>query len=96
MTRLRLLHLMAGREVCVCYFAAVLGESQPKISRHLAYLRRTGIAVARREGKWAHYQIQFPARPGAAAILRQTLATLREDPTMRMDLKRLRESQCAQ
>ncbi len=93
-TRLRLLHLMAGREVCVCYFAEALGESQPKISRHLAYLRRMGIAAARREGKWAHYQIKFPAHAGAAAILRQTLVTLQKDPAMRMDLKRLRESHC--
>ncbi len=92
-TRLRLLHLMAGREICVCYFAEVLGESQPKISRHLAYLRRTGIAVARREGKWAHYRIQYPAHAGMAAILKQTLATLHKDPMMRMDLQRLRERQ---
>jgi len=44
-TRLRLLNLMAGdglvagREVCVCHFVEILGQSQPKISRHLAYLR---------------------------------------------------------
>ena len=49
-TRLRLLNLMAGREVCVCYFVEILGQSQPKISRHLAYLRRAGIVSARREG----------------------------------------------
>ena len=41
-TRLRLLNLMAGREVCVCYFVEILGQSQPKISRHLAYLRNAG------------------------------------------------------
>ena len=48
-TRLRLLNLMDGREVCVCYFVEILGQSQPKISRHLAYLRRAGIVAARRE-----------------------------------------------
>ncbi len=41
-TRLRLLNLMDGREVCVCYFVEILGQSQPKISRHLAYLRTGG------------------------------------------------------
>ena len=51
-TRLRLLNLMRGDEVCVCYFTEVLGESQPKISRHLAYLRNAKIVSARREGKW--------------------------------------------
>ena len=53
-TRLRLLNLMAGREVCVCHFVEILGQSQPKISRHLAYLRQAGIVSARREGKWMH------------------------------------------
>ena len=42
-TRLRLLNLMDGREVCVCYFVEILEQSQPKISRHLAYLRKAGI-----------------------------------------------------
>ncbi len=63
-TRLRLLNLMDGREVCVCYFVAVLGQSQPKISRHLAYLRRAGVVAARREGKWMHYRIVPQTRCG--------------------------------
>ena len=53
-TRLRLLNLMNGREVCVCYFVEILKQSQPKISRHLAYLRNAKIVSARREGKWMH------------------------------------------
>src|ERR1700756_3852264 len=77
-TRLRLLNLMDGREVCVCYFVEILGQSQPKVSRHLAYLRRAGIVAARREGKWMHYRIVVPSHPGAAKILRESLAALRE------------------
>src|ERR1700757_5381589 len=72
-TRLRLLNLMDGREVCVCYFVEILGQSQPKISRHLAYLRAAGVVSARREGKWMHYKIIAPTRRGAAQILSQTL-----------------------
>ena len=68
-TRLRLLNLMNGREVCVCYFVEILKQSQPKVSRHLAYLRRAGIVRARREGKWMHYRIERPVDGGAAAIL---------------------------
>ncbi|HVF50049.1 MAG TPA: metalloregulator ArsR/SmtB family transcription factor, partial [Pyrinomonadaceae bacterium] len=56
-TRLRLLNLLGGDEVCVCYFVEVLRTNQPKISRHLAYLRRAGVVTARREGKWMHYRI---------------------------------------
>ena len=50
-TRLRLLNLMRVDEICVCFFVEVLGESQPKISRHLAYLRNAGIVETRRDGK---------------------------------------------
>ena len=64
-TRLRLLNLMAGREVCVCYFVEILRQSQPKISRHLAYLRKAGVVAARREGKWMHYRITPPADAAA-------------------------------
>ncbi|MGA8938314.1 MAG: metalloregulator ArsR/SmtB family transcription factor [Acidobacteriaceae bacterium] len=93
-TRLRLLNLMDGREVCVCYFVEILGQSQPKISRHLAYLRRAGVVEARREGKWVHYQIAAPADTGAAKILRETLAVLREDKGMRADRTLLNKSCC--
>jgi ArsR family transcriptional regulator len=94
-TRLRLLNLMHGREVCVCYFVEILGQSQPKISRHLAYLRRAGLVLARREGKWMHYRVAAPAHPGAARILRETLAVLGEDKRMQSDLVRLNRACCA-
>jgi ArsR family transcriptional regulator len=70
-TRLRLLNLMNGKEVCVCYFVEILGQSQPKISRHLAYLRRADIVTARREGKWMHYKIVESAKPCNYAITGQ-------------------------
>ncbi len=85
---------MNGREVCVCYFVEILEQSQPKISRHLAYLRRAGIVAARREGKWMHYRIVAPRHPGAAQILDQTLSALREDGVMQADLTRLRNACC--
>jgi len=94
-TRLRLLNLMDGREVCVCYFIQILGQSQPKISRHLAYLRRAGVVTARREGKWMHYRIVVPAHAGAARILRETLAVVREEKAMQTDLARLGKACCA-
>jgi DNA-binding transcriptional ArsR family regulator len=81
--------LMAGREVCVCHFVEILGLSQPKISRHLAYLRKAGIATARREGKWMHYSICAPADPSAASILAAVLASFANDRQMRTDLSKL-------
>lgn len=94
-TRLRLLNLMDGREVCVCYFVEILDQGQPKISRHLAYLRRAGVVAARREGKWMHYRIAAPRHPGAARILRETLAVLREEKDMQAERVRLNKACCA-
>jgi ArsR family transcriptional regulator len=95
MTRLRLLNLMGDREICVCYFVEILEQGQPKISRHLAYLRRTGIVEARREGKWMHYRILMPENAGAAQLLRQTLAWLKEDRAMQADRTRLAKACCS-
>jgi ArsR family transcriptional regulator len=94
-TRLRLLNLMGDQEVCVCYFVEILGGPQPKISRHLAYLRSAGIVSARREGKWMHYRIVMPPQIGAAQILRQTLNWLKEDKPMQRDLAQLTKACCS-
>jgi ArsR family transcriptional regulator, arsenate/arsenite/antimonite-responsive transcriptional repressor len=94
-TRLRLLNLMGDREICVCYFVEILGSPQPKISRHLAYLRRAGVVASRREGKWMHYRIVVPPHAGAARILQQTLAALRDEKAMRADRARLTKACCA-
>ena len=93
-TRLRLLNLMNGREVCVCYFVEILKQGQPKISRHLAYLRRVGIVEARREGKWMHYRIERPEDARAASILDATLKSFEADRNMKADLVRLGRACC--
>jgi ArsR family transcriptional regulator len=94
-TRLRILNLMRDQEVCVCYFVEILRTSQPKISRHLAYLRRAGIVAARRSGTWMHYRIAVPKEAAAAEILREVLQALAEDREMRNDLVRLERACCA-
>jgi len=93
--RLRLLNLMGDQEICVCYFVEILAQGQPKISRHLAYLRSAGIVAARREGKWMHYRIVVPENPGAAQVLRQTLAWLKEDRAMQADRALLAKACCS-
>jgi ArsR family transcriptional regulator len=94
-TRLRLLNLMRSEEVCVCFFVEILKTHQPKISRHLAYLRRAGIVGARREGPWMHYRIVEPADTDAAQVLRDTLAWLGNDREMQRDRERLVKVCCA-
>ena len=93
-TRLRLLNLMHGREVCVCYFVEILKQGQPKISRHLAYLRRAGLVSARREGKWMHYRIERPKNAGLATLLETVLQSLQSDPRMQSDAARLQRACC--
>jgi ArsR family transcriptional regulator len=93
-TRLRLLNLMRGREVCVCYFVEILQQSQPKISRHLAYLRNAGIVSARRDGKWMHYSIQHPEDAAASSILDAAITSLDDDKMMQSDLMRLDRACC--
>ena len=94
-TRLRLLNLMGNDEVCVCFFVEILGESQPKISRHLAYLRRASIVSARREGKWMHYRITDPPNHHAARVLSEVRASLAEDKEMQRERSRLVNVFCA-
>ncbi len=95
LTRLRLLNLIADREICVCYFVEILRISQPKISRHLAYLRRAEIVASRRDGKWMHYRLVMPKDQATASILSETLKHLKRRPEMRRDISRLSSACCA-
>src|SRR4051812_32766223 len=84
-TRLRLLSMMRGCEVCVCYFTAVIDAPQPTISRHLAYLRSKGLVEARREGKWVHYRMSVPKDKASAKALEQVLEAAAADPQVMED-----------
>jgi ArsR family transcriptional regulator, arsenate/arsenite/antimonite-responsive transcriptional repressor len=94
-TRLRLLNLMGGREVCVCELVEALELPQPKISQHLACLRSVGVVEARREGKWMHYRIVTPPHDGAEKVLRATLKWLKKDRIMLADRGKLTPVCCA-
>ena len=89
-TRRRILNLLREREICVLYFTEVLEVSQPKISRHLAYLRNAGLVAARREGKWMHYRIVEPEDFYAAQILQDTLDWLASQERMQKDFEKLK------
>jgi ArsR family transcriptional regulator len=91
-TRLRLLNLMHDQEVCVGYFIEVLDQSQPKISRHLAYLRNAGIVDARRDGKWIHYRIRWPEDEGGRGLLKAALAWLGNKEELQMERQKYEET----
>ena len=72
-TRIRLIHLMSANEVSVNYLSEALGVSQPKVSRHLAYLRTMGMVQTRRDGKWIYYSLIIPSSPAGASCFRTAL-----------------------
>jgi ArsR family transcriptional regulator len=94
-TRLRLIGLIGDSEVCVCFLVVILKISQPKISRHLAYLRRAGMVTARREGKWMHYRLTEPPDEHAARIFREVRGALAEHPELQRDREKLMQVCCA-
>ena len=94
-TRLRLLNLLRDGEVCVCFFAGTLETNNPKISRHLAYLKRASLVSARRDGKWVHYSLEAPENPRAAGVFDATMKMLDDDEEMRRDRKRLVDFCCS-
>lgn len=93
-TRLRILNLMRGGEVCVCFFAGALGTNNPKISRHLSYLKRAALVKGRRDGKWMHYRIEKPENAQAARILEETLRMIENEPIYAADRARLASGCC--
>jgi ArsR family transcriptional regulator len=88
-TRRRILNLIREQEICVCFFTEVLDISQPKISRHLAYLRNAEIVTARRDGKWMYYRIVQPEDFYARQILQETLDWLASQERMQKDYEKL-------
>ena len=93
-TRLRLINLMRDGEVCVCFFAETLGTNNPKISRHLSYLKRASLVTVRRDGKWMHYRLNEPTNKQAAEVFSATMKMLNDDPQMNADREKLVDVCC--
>jgi ArsR family transcriptional regulator len=88
-TRLRILGLLAAGEVCVCHIHESLRISQPKASRHLAYLRRSGLVRTRKEGLWVYYRLAEPSDPVLATIQQAVRHALHHLDVIKTDLDRL-------
>src|SRR5258708_24763354 len=88
-TRLRILGLLLTGEVCVCHIHESLKISQPKASRHLAYLRRSGLVTTRRDGLWIYYRLATSADPVIAAISESVRHALAHTEAIHRDAGRL-------
>jgi ArsR family transcriptional regulator, arsenate/arsenite/antimonite-responsive transcriptional repressor len=90
-TRLRILALLLSGEVCVCDIHESLKIPQPKASRHLAYLRRSGLVDTRREGLWIRYRLGNLADPVLAAIVDAVRHALTHLDSVQRDGERLQK-----
>src|ERR1700745_25299 len=88
-TRLRILGLLLTGEVCVCHIHESLKIPQSKASRHLAYLRRSGLVETRRDGLWIHYRLARAPDPVLAAIVDAVRHALAHLDAVRKDAERL-------
>jgi ArsR family transcriptional regulator len=88
-TRVRILGLLRGGEVCVCHIHESLGVSQSKASRHLAYLRRSGLVKTDRRGLWVYYRLAPHAHASIQAVVDAVDRCAGHLPTARRDATRL-------
>jgi ArsR family transcriptional regulator len=94
-TRLRLLNLLAQKEVCVCDLTGALNVVQPKISRHLGQLKRAGLVHARRDGKWIHYRWADHGDALVRHVLAGLGSSMARDPALSRQRQRLQQVCCS-
>jgi len=92
-TRLRILALLSTGEVCVCDIHDSLALPQPKVSRHLAYLRRVGLVEARKDGLWVHYRLASLPDPVTRTVRDAVTHALWHVEAVRRDARRLSKRQ---
>jgi len=88
-TRLRILHLLRGGELCVCDIVGVLRVPQPRASRHLAYLRRAGLVEVRKDGLWAYYRLAPAKSEFHESLLNCLACCFGSVPELAADTRRL-------
>ena len=91
-TRLRILGLLENNEVCVCHIHDSLGLPQPTVSRHLAYLRKSGLVVVRRDGVWMHYQVSRSLSPVVQDIIAAAVKAVQQLPATTQDRKQFQRA----
>jgi DNA-binding transcriptional ArsR family regulator len=89
-TRVRILKMLEGGELCVCQIIAVLALSPSTVSKHLFLLKSAGLVNDRKEKKWVHYSLDRENRdPYVAGILRELAGWLESDQIIVADRGRL-------
>ncbi|SEH65431.1 ArsR/SmtB family transcription factor [Magnetospirillum fulvum] len=95
-TRIRILKMLEGGELCVCQITTVLDLAPATVSKHLAALKIAGLLQQRRDGKWVYYRLaERDLNPYAPAFLGLVGASLRDDPTVAEDSRVLAQVNAA-
>ncbi len=87
-TRLRILHVLQGGELCVGDIVDILQAPQPRISRHLAYLRKAKLVTVRKSGLWSHYRLAPAKTPFHKKLLECLAKCFNEVPELQADTAR--------
>ncbi len=90
-TRLRILGLLLQGEICVCDIHETLKVPQPKVSRHLAVLRKAGLVETRRQGLWVQYRLADLANPQLASVADAVRQALAQMESVQRDAARLQQ-----
>jgi ArsR family transcriptional regulator len=93
-TRLRILHLLLRGEMCVCDIVSITRVPQPTASRHLAYLRRAGLIVKRKQGLWAYYRLSAPNTSFHRSLMKCLKECFHDVPELASDAKRVSRACC--
>lgn len=90
--RLRIINLLLHGELCVCDIQYVLENSQPNVSRHLAYLKNSGIVVDRRDGFRMYYRLTDPAEATRRLLFTFLRQVFEAEEQLQQDTERLKEA----
>lgn len=98
-TRIRIFRLLLEGELCICDLMEVLELPQSKVSRHMAYLKHSGLVDDRREGVWIYYSLREPQSKLHEYLMRCIHDCFEEHEVFNRDLQRLKsfeaEKTCA-
>lgn len=93
-TRLRILNLLQTGELCVCDLVRVIEVPQPKVSRHLAYLRKAGLVISRKEEQWMYYKLASAVNPFHRKLMECLACCFTDVPELAQDVKKLGRPCC--
>jgi len=91
-TRLRIMNLLQEGELCVCDVMSVLKEPQSKVSRHLGYLRKSGLVEARKQGLWMYYRLAKPSGKTIQGVFEALKLAQNDCEELKEDLRQFNRS----